>query len=69
MTRVYLYHLRRSWFSENFGFLIQPFNKPLTMYLATLQALEIQHKDTCPHGFTLWPGGRVCREMVKDNRE
>lgn len=44
------------WFSENFGFLSQPFNKQLTVYLATWQALGVQHKNTCPH-ILAWRSG------------
>lgn len=61
---AHLCHLRRSWLSEKFGFLSQPFNKQLTVYLATLQALGIQHKNTCPH-ILAWRSG----VGVKDNLE
>lgn len=54
--QAHLYHLRCSWFSENFGLLSQPFNKHLTVYLATLQALGIQHKNTCPY-ILAWRSG------------
>lgn len=52
---VHLYHLRCSWFSENFGFLSQPFNNNS---LCILQHCRLLGFSTKTPALTFWPGGR-----------